>query len=71
VNAVNNFDEWVRINRIKIPDVDRISRIGESLAVLSFALSGAVIATYFYATRKHVNPGDRVEQVVRTTPQAL
>jgi hypothetical protein len=57
-DPAGSYDEWVGINRIKLLDLDRIYRIGESLAALSFAHAGAVIARYFHATRK-ANDADR------------
>jgi hypothetical protein len=56
-DAAGSFDEWVGMNRIKLQDVDRIYRIGESLAALSLALAGGVIARYFHATRKANDSG--------------
>jgi hypothetical protein len=52
------YDEWVDNTRIKLDSLKRSYRIGESLFALSFALLGAVIARFFYATRK-ANPSDQ------------
>ncbi len=41
-------DEWVGIGRIKLVDLDRSYRIGESIFALLFAMAGAIIARCFY-----------------------
>lgn len=41
-------DEWVGIGRIKLVDLDRSYRIGESIFAVLFAMAGAIIARYFY-----------------------
>ena len=53
------FDEWVGIERLKLVDLDRSYRIGESIFVLLFAMVGAIIARCFNATRKKNNPDEQ------------
>jgi hypothetical protein len=50
------YDEWVGTDRIKLEDLNRSYRIGESLFVLLFALAGGVIARGFHATRQKKEP---------------
>jgi hypothetical protein len=51
-----NFDEWVGLARIKLADEERYHRIGELLLALLFALAGAIISRYFYATSRPDEP---------------
>jgi len=58
-DSVGTWDEWVGTDRIKLEDLDRSYRIGELLFVLLFALAGAFIARWMYATRKTNDPDDQ------------
>jgi hypothetical protein len=49
------WDEWVGLERIRLLDLDRSYRIGESLFSLFFALAGGVIALLFYTTTRKGN----------------
>ncbi len=50
------WDEWVGMNRIKSDGLTRCYRIAEMLFMLLFAIAGALIGLYFFATGKPSEP---------------
>jgi hypothetical protein len=60
-DSQGRWDEWVGMNRIKSDGLARCYRIAEMLFMLLFAIAGAMIGVYFFATGRPREPGDSKE----------